>query len=160
MSAPNPTATVFVREQRGQAFYEAFWRYRGRQLNSRLGAAWLDQDASGGWTARKGRVAEGYLDERRAHVAAAALVAAYVEQADNEERTELERRTKGVTFRELAAAYVDWLASVKGAKPSTLADYRYLLAEPGVPFRRGKGDSAGHIMAGLWRPGRGNDLDA
>ena len=31
MPAPHPTATVFVREQRGQAFYEAFWRYRGRQ---------------------------------------------------------------------------------------------------------------------------------
>ena len=82
MSAPNPTATVFVREQRGQPFYEAFWRYNGRQLKRRLGLAWLDQDATGEWVRRKGRIAERYLDERRAHVAAAKLVAAYVEQAD------------------------------------------------------------------------------
>ncbi len=49
MSAPKPTATVFIREQRGQAFYEAFWRYEGRQLKRRLGPAWLDQNVAGEW---------------------------------------------------------------------------------------------------------------
>jgi integrase len=149
MSAPNPTATVFVREQRGQAFYEAFWRYRGRQLKRRLGPAWLDNDAAGEWTARKGRVAEGYLDERRAHVAAAELVAAYVEQADNVERTERELRAKGITFRELASAYMDWMENVKAAKPSTLRDYRSVLAEPDQAYRRGKGSTLGRTMKAL-----------
>ena len=149
MSAPNPTATVFVREQRGQAFYEAFWRYQGKQLKRRLGPAWLDQDATGEWTARKGRVAEGYLDERRAHVAAAELVAAYVEQADNVERTERELRAKGITFRELAGAYMDWMENVKAAKPSTLRDYRSVLAEPDQAYRRGKGSTLGRTMKAL-----------
>ena len=71
MSAQNPTATVFIREQRGQAFYEAFWRYGGKQLKRRLGPAWLDQGLPASGLARQGRVAEGFLDERRAHVAAA-----------------------------------------------------------------------------------------
>ncbi len=149
MSAPNPTATVFVREQRGQAFYEAFWRYRDKQLKRRLGPAWLDQDATGEWAARKGRVAEGYLDERRAHVAAAELVAVYVEQADNVERTERELRAKGITFRELASAYMDWMENVKAAKPSTLRDYRSVLAEPDQAYRRGKGSTLGRTMKAL-----------
>ena len=155
MSAPNPTATVFVREQRGQAFYEAFWRYKGRQLKRRLGPAWLDQDAAGEWAARKGRVAEGYLDERRAHVAAAELVASHADQADNTERTERELRAKGITFRELADAYIDWMANVKAAKPSTLRDYRSVLAEPDQAYRRGKGSTLGRTMKALGdRPAR------
>ncbi|MGO9320959.1 MAG: tyrosine-type recombinase/integrase [Solirubrobacteraceae bacterium] len=164
MSAPNPTATVFVREQRGQAFYEAFWRYRGKQLKRRLGPAWLDQDAAGEWTARKGRVAEGYLDERRAHVAAAELVAAYVEQADDVERTERERRAKGMTFRELAGAYLDWLENVRAAKPSTLRDLRSVLAEPDQDYRRGRGATLGRVMGALGdRPAAGvttHDVEA
>jgi len=36
---------------------------------------------------------------------------------------------------------------VRGARPSTLTDHRYLLAEPGVPSKRGEGSLAGHIMA-------------
>ena len=38
---------------------------------------------------------------------------------------------------------------MKGAKPSTLADYGYLLAEPGVQAKRGERSSNGHIMAAL-----------
>jgi integrase len=62
---------------------------------------------------------------------------------------ERERRANGVTFREVAQAYLDWLANVRGAKPSTLLDHRHLLSEPGVPFKRGRGVSEGHIMAAL-----------
>src|SRR5438876_82953 len=65
------------------------------------------------------------------------------------ERSEHERRSAGFTFREVAQSYLRWLEDVKGAKPSTLADYRYLLAEPGVPYKRGQGESAGLIMAAL-----------
>ena len=38
-----------------------------------------------------------------------------------------------------------WLAS--GAKPSTLADYQYMLAKAGVPTTQGEGVLAGHATA-------------
>jgi integrase len=150
MSAKNPSAAIVVREHRGQAFYEAKFRYHGKQVKRRIGPAWLDLDpATGAWRPRRGRVRDDFYDERRAHVAAATLVAEYVAEAANQERSERQRRERGVSFREVAQEYLRWLADVKGAKPSTLADYGYLLAEPGVPFKRGEGASAGHIMAAL-----------
>jgi hypothetical protein len=60
-----------------------------------------------------------------------------------------ERRRRGVTFRELAAECLSWLEDAKGAKPSTLPDHRFLLAEPGRAYRRASGSSAGLIMAAL-----------
>lgn len=92
---------------------------------------------------------QGSYDERRAHVAAARLVCDYLAEAADIERIEQERRHRGVGFREVARAYLAWLRDVKGAKPSTMADYRYLLAEPGVPAKRGEGESAGYIMDSL-----------
>jgi integrase len=71
------------------------------------------------------------------------------------ERDAEERRRRGVTFRELAAEYLVWLADIKGAKPSTLRDHRLLLAEPGTAYRRGSGSSRGFVMAALGdRPAR------
>jgi integrase len=52
-----------------------------------------------------------------------------------------------VSFRELAAEWLEYLERERGAKPSTLRDYRYMLAEPGAPHRRGKGRSPGVVMA-------------
>jgi hypothetical protein len=46
---------------------------------------------------RRGRVAEGYFDERSAPVEAARLVARYVTDARETERVEHERRSRGVT---------------------------------------------------------------
>ena len=149
MSTPNPSAAIVVRTHGGQAFYEAKFRYQGRQIKRRVGPAWLDPDPVGGWVPRRGRIADGFYDERRAHVAAAEIVARYVVEADDQERVHRERRVRGVTFREVAYAYLRWLEDVKGAKPSTLLDYHYLLAEPGVPKKRGEGAIAGHIMAAL-----------
>ena len=149
MSVEKPSATILVREQSGKAYYEAKFRYNGEQVKRRIGPAWLDTDGSGSWKPRKGRIASGFYDERRAHVTAAELVAVYVEQADNAERTERERRAKGVTFRELAGAYMDWLATVRAAKPSTLRDYRSVLAEPDQDYRRGKGSTLGRVMGAL-----------
>jgi integrase len=60
-----------------------------------------------------------------------------------------ERQRRGVTFRELAGEYLDWLERVKGAKPSTLRDHRLLLAEPGSAHRRGRDTSRGFVMAAL-----------
>lgn len=46
----------------------------------------------------------------------------------------------------MARAYVRWLEQVRGAKPATLREHRYLLAEPGTPHRRGAGTCQGLIM--------------
>ena len=144
-----PSAAILIRAQRGGVYYEAKWRYRGRQVKRRIGPAWLEEDDRLGWRPRRGRVPEGSYDERRANVAAAKLVSDYLAEAADIERIEQERRNRGVAFREVAHAYLAWLRDVKGAKPSTMADYGYLLAEPGVPARRGKRESAGYIMDSL-----------
>src|ERR1700731_2341819 len=129
-----PSAAIVIRVQGGRPFYEAKFRYDGRQVKRRLGAAWLERDETGGWRARRGRVPDDCYDERRAHAAAARIVADCVAEAADVERIEHERRSRGVTFREVAEGYLSWLEGVKGAKPSTLADYRYLLREPGMPY--------------------------
>ena len=58
-----------------------------------------------------------------------------------------ERRRRGVTFRELAGEWMGYLQHEKGAKPSTLRDYRWLLAEPEQRHRRGLGSSPGLLIA-------------
>jgi integrase len=146
----SPTASLVVRAHRREPFYEAKFRYEGRQVKRRLGPAWLTRGTGDGtWQQRRGRVADGYLDERRAHVAAAEAVDRFVTEQINAEEIARERRERGVTFREVALAYLEWLQTVKGAKPSTLRSHRSLLAEPGIPHRRGKGSTAGHIMGAL-----------
>jgi integrase len=147
--SPIPSASIVVCEQRGTVYFEAKFRHNGTQIKRRIGPAWLERDPDGRWRPRHGRVPDGAYDERRAHVAAAQIVSSYMAAAADIEHLARERRTQGVTFREVAQGYMRWLADVKGAKPSTLADYRYLLAEPGSPHKRGKGESAGHIMASL-----------
>ena len=146
---PLPIPFLPLREHKGEPFYEAKFRYDGRQVKRRIGPAWLTRDDTGGWRPRRGRVAEGYFDERRAHVAAAELVRIYVKDATESERVERERRTRGVTFRELAHGYLEWLEKVRGAKPSTIRSHQSDLAEPGAPHKRGKGTTAGLIMAAL-----------
>jgi integrase len=139
---------LVVRESQGKPFYDAAWRYEGKQVKRRVGPAWLERDGDG-WRRRRGRVEDGSYDERTAYVEAARLAAEYAVDAADRERVERERRAGGATFREVAEAYLRWLADVKGAKPSTLADYRYALAEPGIPNQRGDGVSGGRIMATL-----------
>ncbi len=150
MPAQNPNPTIVIREHRGQPFYEAKFRHQGRQVKRRIGQAWLEQDpGTGCWRRHRGRLPDDAYDERRAHVAAARLVADYVNEAANAERVEQERRTRGVTFREVAQAYLRWLQDVRGAKPSTLRDHAYVLGEPGVPYKYGSGTTVGHVMAAL-----------
>ena len=79
MSEANASAAIVIRAHRGRPFYEAKFRHRGTQVKRRIGPAWLDHDRErGGWQRRRGRVPEGFYDERRAHVAAAQLVKSYV----------------------------------------------------------------------------------
>ncbi|MDQ6776440.1 MAG: hypothetical protein M3071_09550, partial [Actinomycetota bacterium] len=62
---PVPTAALIVVEQRGEVHFEAKFRYDGHQVKRRIGRAWLTPDGAGGRVPRRGRVADGYLDERR-----------------------------------------------------------------------------------------------
>ncbi len=150
MPTPKPTANVTVRDHRGQPFYEAKFRHQGRQIKRRVGPAWLEPDPeTGNWRPRRGRVPEGSYDQRAAIVAAAQAVDQYVAEAADLERVERERRTRGVTFREVAQAYLGWLGGVAGAKPATLRDHGYVLGEPGLAYKRGTGITAGHVMAAL-----------
>lgn len=146
---PLPVAALVLREHNGEPFYEAKFRHRGRQVKRRVGPAWLDRDQDGGWHPRRGRVPDGFFDDRRANVRAAELVAVYVTEFENVTDAERERVASGPTFREVAHAYLDWLERVKGAKPATLRQHRSDLAEPGVRYRRGAGATNGHIMAAL-----------
>jgi hypothetical protein len=98
-----PNTNVIVREQGGQPFYEAKFRHYGRQIKRRIGPAWLERDPdNGGWRARRGRVPDGSYSERAAIVAAARIAGEYVAEAADRDRIEQERRTRGVTFREVA----------------------------------------------------------
>ena len=144
-----PTANLVVREHNGRVFWEAKFRHDGRQVMRRVGPAWLQLADSGEWRPRRGRMPADAYDERRAHVRAAELVKQYVAEAGDRERTERERRARGITFRELAALYMLWLERERSAKPATLRDHHNLLAEPGTPHKRGSGRAFGHIMAAL-----------
>ena len=146
---PKPEASLVVREHKGRPFFEAKFRYEGRQVKRRIGPAWVERAADGSWKRQHGRVPDGSFDERRAHAAAAAIVADYVGEAQADARRTQERIAGGVTFRELSGAYLDWLGRVKDAKPATLRNHGYVLAEPGIPYRRGKGQLLGHVMKAL-----------
>jgi integrase len=145
-----PVPALVIREHNGEPFYEAKFRHQGRQVKRRVGSAWLIHDeAAGEWRPRPGRVPDGYFDVRRANVHAAELVAAYVKELATVSERERQRMADGPTFREVAHAYLDWLQRVKGGKPATLRQHRSDLAEPGVSYRRGMGETNGHIMAVL-----------
>ena len=77
------------------------------------------------------------------------MVAAYIADAADEMRREQNRQQHEITFRDLAEAYIAWLRDVKAAKPATLRDHGYVLGEPGVPYKRGKGQLLGHVMQAL-----------
>ena len=145
-----PTGALVVRANiDGEPFYEAKWRHGGRQVKRRIGPAWLDLRAAGGWAPRRGRMPDGWLDEKRAIARMAQLVAHHEAAAAAVEGVARERRERGVTVRELAVEWLGYLRGEKGAKPSTLADYRYLLTEPGTPHKRGDGRNRGRILKAL-----------
>ncbi len=132
----------------GVPYYEVKWRAGGQQLKRRLGPAWLTA-ADGGWARRAGRVRDGWLDERGAHAAAVATIAAVGEERVERERLAREAANRPVLVRDLARDWLEWQRDVKQSKPSTLRDYEALLREPGTPFKRGRRSSAGRILAAL-----------
>ena len=154
VEATTPSWLVVTVTSAGELVYEAGWRHRApdgrlKTMKRRLGPAWLERDDSGELRRRRGRVKPGYLDEQAAIVAKDRLVREVErELAERAAAAELAANAPP-TFREISHAYLDWVERVGGAKPATLRDHRYLLAEPGVPHRRGCGTSKGHIMRAI-----------
>jgi integrase len=144
-----PTARPFVRERATGPFWYAQWWRQGKSVTRALGRAWVVADGAGGWRRRRGRPTDGALTEAEAAERMLTLVREHDQQQTLLERDAETRRRDGITFRELAAEYVEWVQEVKDAKPSTLSGYRYLLAEPGTPHRRGGGTADGFIVAAL-----------
>lgn len=148
MPAPRTTAHPIIRaDTKGEPKWNAKWSRGGRQVWRTMGPAWVEPNGLGGWRRRKGRPASGHLTEQEAVAAMLALVVEHDEEQTLLEHEAEERRRRGTTVRELSAEWLEHVARVKGAKPSTLADYRSLLAEPGVPHRRGNGRTHGRLMA-------------
>ncbi len=130
MTPPSlPTYSLQVRELSGGPAYDIYFRWpAGRLVKRRIGPAWVTGDGK----PRRGRPPEGVFDVAAAHDRAREIIAGHVAATAE----------PGSTFREIARGYMDWLERVKGAKPSTLADHGYALAEP-------KGAVNGHVMRAL-----------
>lgn len=144
------TGALVVRDYKGCPFYEAKWRDSTRaQRKRRLGRAWLERDSkNGGWCRRRGRVRDGCLDERRAYAAMAKAIA--------EHEAELRRapENRDAIFDEAVDAWLEYLQHEKRIKPSTLAAYRYLLAQPRGGKKRQRGarilrEFGGRKLAGI-----------
>lgn len=153
MDAHNiPVPSIRVRERNGRFFYEAMFRYKGKQVGRRVGPAWVESDRHGGHRKRRGKLEPGYFDDRTVHVRAAEIVAKYVSGEEQREREARDKELSGPTFREVAASYMSYVEHVKDATPATLRGYRSLLAEPGDTYTRGRGGSGvkeGRIMKAL-----------
>jgi integrase len=68
-------------------------------------------------------------------------------ELEDEQRENAAAAASRLSVRELGQEWLEWLREVRGAKPSTVQDYGYLLREPGCAYRRGESVSAGRIMA-------------
>lgn len=138
----------------GALVYEAGWRHREPDgalttMKRRLGPAWLERDESGAVQRRRGRIKPGFLDEHAAIVAKDRLVREIESELANRAAAATKAAAAPLTFRDVAHAYLDWVERVRGAKPSTLRDHRYLLAEPGAHHRRGGRTHVGLILGAL-----------
>jgi integrase len=152
-SVQQSSLVIRVREGAGdRVYWDAQWRYRPsadeswRLKRQRLGLAWLEAAGIGGWRKRRGRCPDGWLDERSANVAAVAAMEAHAHELLGEQRARREAAERKVTVRALGAEWLCWLEEVRGAKPSTITDYQFLLREPGRSYSRGPRVSTGRII--------------
>ncbi len=144
--APQPTSKPFIRERAGGPHWYGKWFREGTQVTRALGKAWAEPDGKGGWRPRRGQPRDGALTEAQAGQRMLELVESHhAEQVKLGQRAE--DRVPGLTFRELAQEWLVYLEREKGARPSTLVDYRWMLVEPGTPHKRGKGRCPGPLMA-------------
>lgn len=137
----------FVRERASGPYWYAKWYRGGRPVIRALGRAWVESDGAGGWRQRRGRASGGALSEAQAAARMLELVREHDAEQTRLEADAEERRRRGVTFRELATEWMEYLEHEKGAKPSTLRDYGWLLAEPDQAHRRGSGRSPGLLKS-------------
>lgn len=120
-----------VRAYKGTPFYEARWRdQNGVERRRRLGRAWVELDGSGSWAPRRGRVREGYLDERRSYP----LMAEVIEEHETEVR-EANPLLREALFDN---AVERWLDHLENEKRATLRGYRTMLCRPMPSKTRGK----------------------
>lgn len=149
VALPHPTSRPFIRQRASGPYWYGKWSRNGTPVIRSLGRAWVEPDRNGRWRHKRGRAPERTLTEAEAAARMLELIEAH---DDDQRRLEVdaeERRRRGVTFRELADEWIVYLEREKGAKPSTLRDYRWLLAEPGQPHRRGRGSSPGVLIGSL-----------
>jgi len=123
---------LIIRAYKGVPFYEAKWRdATKKQRKRRLGKAWLKQDSKGRWIKRRGRVPDGYLDQRRAYREMSRVI------AEIEVEQQIGPRMREALFEDAVEVWLEHLELEKRAKPSTLAGYRSLLAKPETGDKRG-----------------------
>jgi integrase len=124
--ASSPQGALVVRTYKKTPYYEAKWRDPdGIQLKKRLGKAWLDRGADGGWMPRRGRVRPGYLDERRAYLEMARVI-----EEIEEKRSRTTPKQREATFDDAATAWLEYVQYEKRIKPTTLARYQSMLRQP------------------------------
>lgn len=129
---------LHITAYKGRPFYEARWRDLNQtQRRRRLGAAWVELDAGGEWAPRKGRLRDGYLDERRAY----RLMDEVIEEHEREVR-EANPLLREATFDDAVERWLDYLENEKRAKPATLRGYRSMLCRPMRSKKRGKARKA------------------
>ena len=154
---PLSTAFLLVETTRsGEPVWAVKWRCAdGSRAKRRLGAAaWLEHDDGGDWRPREGRPRDDRLTERQARRLIANVIRAAEEEAARDRGRAAHDRAEAAragapTFRALSQAWLHHLAVVDDVKPSTLRNYRAMLAEPGTPHRRGRGRALGRITGAL-----------
>jgi hypothetical protein len=158
VTVPNPTSRPYLRQRTAGVYWYAKWSRNGRPVIRALGRTWVEPDDDGAWRRRRGRIPEGHLTEAMAHERMLALVREHDAQQSSLALDSFERGRQCVTFRRVAHDYLQWLRDIRGAKPSTVPAVKSDLAEPGIGYRRGKGETRGRIMAALGEPagGRGD----
>jgi hypothetical protein len=116
---------LVVRAYKGTPFYEAKWRnVAAKQFKRRLGRAWLEPDPEGGWRKPRGRVRDGFLDERGAYREMSRLI------GEVEAEQQIAPAMRDARFEDAVDVWFEHLEFEKRAKPSTLSGYRSLLAKP------------------------------
>jgi len=142
MSKRNASGALIVVERDGGPVYYAKWRdSTRRQVKRRLGPAWVERDPDGACRKRRGRAHDGFLDDKAAIVEMRRVIDAHeVDLATVRPESE-------PTFDDAAADWMHRLEHVDGAKPSTLEDYRLMLARPDAPARSRGRRTAGRLMA-------------
>ena len=129
-----PKGYLLTRERNGgKVMYEAKWRDSTRTQRKRtLGRAWLEPDGEGNLVRPRGRIRPGFLDEGRAHLAMAKVI------AEHEEDLKRKLIKPEATFDEAVEAWLDYLEHEKRAKPATMRGYRTMVCSPQPSRPRGK----------------------